>query len=173
MVRAGRTVFLRYGFARTTMEDLARAAGISRPSLYLLFPGKEELFEAVIDELWQETLRVYEAKLPKLKTMEQRLRFCLQYWTGMGYDLTTAHPDAADAFNTKHPAVRRMYDALAAYLGELISDAVKQSKLRIAPNDLAAAAVFSLRGMKELAGSREHMTRLIDLQVDLLLAALG
>ena len=154
------------------MDDLARAAGISRPGLYLVFPGKNELFAAVIAELWQETLEVYEAKLPQLHTLEQRLRFCLQYWTGMGYDLTTANPDARDAFDTKHVAVQRMYDSLATYLGELMSEAVQQSLLRVTPKDLAAAAVFSLRGVKELASDRQQMIRLIDLQVDLMLAAL-
>ena len=44
IVRASRDVFLRYGFARTTMDDLARAGGVSRPGLYLVFPGKNELF---------------------------------------------------------------------------------------------------------------------------------
>src|SRR3546814_1937855 len=43
--------FIRYGFARTTMGDIARAADMSRPALYLLFPGKEELFEAAVTHL--------------------------------------------------------------------------------------------------------------------------
>ncbi len=37
-------VFARYGFRRTTMNDLAEAAGISRPALYLMFENKEHLF---------------------------------------------------------------------------------------------------------------------------------
>src|SRR3546814_16147684 len=37
--------FIRYGFARTTMGDIARASDMSRPALYLLFPGKEELLD--------------------------------------------------------------------------------------------------------------------------------
>lgn len=39
-------VFARYGFQKTTMVDIARAAGISRASLYLVFNSKEELFRA-------------------------------------------------------------------------------------------------------------------------------
>ena len=41
-------VFTRYGYARTTMGDLARSAGLSRPALYLLFPDKEAVFAGVI-----------------------------------------------------------------------------------------------------------------------------
>lgn len=39
-------VFVRFGFRKTSMADIARAAGISRASLYLTFNSKEELFRA-------------------------------------------------------------------------------------------------------------------------------
>lgn len=39
-------VFVRFGFRKTSMADIARAAGISRASLYLTFKSKEELFRA-------------------------------------------------------------------------------------------------------------------------------
>jgi AcrR family transcriptional regulator len=42
-------VFLRYGYKKTSMDDLARAADLSRQGLYLHFATKEALFkEAVI-----------------------------------------------------------------------------------------------------------------------------
>jgi AcrR family transcriptional regulator len=41
-------VFLRYGFRKTSMDDLARAAGLSRQGLYLHFANKEALFEAAV-----------------------------------------------------------------------------------------------------------------------------
>ncbi|WP_106401443.1 TetR/AcrR family transcriptional regulator [Actinocorallia populi] len=39
-------VFSQYGYAKTTMQDIARAAGMSRAALYLHFASKEELFRA-------------------------------------------------------------------------------------------------------------------------------
>jgi AcrR family transcriptional regulator len=38
-------VFLRYGYKKTSMDDLARAAGLSRQGLYLHFATKEALFQ--------------------------------------------------------------------------------------------------------------------------------
>jgi AcrR family transcriptional regulator len=37
--------FLRFGFKKTSMDDVARAAGVSRQALYLHFANKEALFE--------------------------------------------------------------------------------------------------------------------------------
>jgi AcrR family transcriptional regulator len=49
ILEAATRVFLRYGFKKTSMDDLARAAGLSRQGLYLHFPTKEALFgEAVL-----------------------------------------------------------------------------------------------------------------------------
>jgi len=44
-------VFLRYGFKKTSMDDLARAAGLSRQGLYLHFATKEDLFKAAVSTL--------------------------------------------------------------------------------------------------------------------------
>ena len=41
---AAAEVFAQYGFRRTTMNDIAQGAGISRPALYLMFDNKENLF---------------------------------------------------------------------------------------------------------------------------------
>lgn len=41
-------MFLRYGFKKTSMDDLARAAGLSRQGLYLYFPTEEALFKAML-----------------------------------------------------------------------------------------------------------------------------
>ena len=44
-------VVLAYGYSRTTMDDIARAAEMSRPALYLLFRNKAEIYRAMQDLL--------------------------------------------------------------------------------------------------------------------------
>jgi AcrR family transcriptional regulator len=41
-------LFLRYGFEKTTMDDIAREAGIAKATLYRYWPSKEALFEALL-----------------------------------------------------------------------------------------------------------------------------
>lgn len=47
IVSAALAVFGRHGYRRTSMDLLARAAGMSRPALYQYFAGKAAVFEAV------------------------------------------------------------------------------------------------------------------------------
>ncbi|WP_211115682.1 TetR/AcrR family transcriptional regulator [Arenibaculum pallidiluteum] len=48
IVEAALEVFARRGFAAARLEDVAARAGISKGTLYLYFPNKEELFKAAV-----------------------------------------------------------------------------------------------------------------------------
>ncbi|MEU6594143.1 helix-turn-helix domain-containing protein [Streptomyces sp. NPDC046881] len=47
IITAGISVFGRYGYRRTSMDLIARTAGVSRPALYQYFKNKQEVFRAV------------------------------------------------------------------------------------------------------------------------------
>jgi AcrR family transcriptional regulator len=47
ILSAARWCFLNFGFAKTSLEDIARRANISRTLLYRSFKGKEDIFKAV------------------------------------------------------------------------------------------------------------------------------
>jgi AcrR family transcriptional regulator len=48
LFEAAADLFARYGFRKTSVEDITVAAGVSKGSLYLEFRNKDELFEALV-----------------------------------------------------------------------------------------------------------------------------
>jgi AcrR family transcriptional regulator len=50
IIEGARNVFLAQGFDAASMNDIARAAGVSKGTLYVYFNNKEELFEAIVEE---------------------------------------------------------------------------------------------------------------------------
>ncbi|HEY2137919.1 MAG TPA: TetR/AcrR family transcriptional regulator [Xanthobacteraceae bacterium] len=48
-----RTVFLNQGFDAASMGEIARAAGVSKGTLYVYFENKEQLFEAIVHQQCQ------------------------------------------------------------------------------------------------------------------------
>ncbi|MEP9354726.1 TetR/AcrR family transcriptional regulator [Xanthobacter sp. KR7-65] len=54
---AARKLFLEKGYGATSMDAVAAAAPVSKRTLYQHFPGKAELFGAVIDEAWSHFTR--------------------------------------------------------------------------------------------------------------------
>lgn len=49
---AARACFLQFGFAKTSLDDIARRANLSRPLLYRKFKNKEDIFGAVYDDVF-------------------------------------------------------------------------------------------------------------------------
>lgn len=46
---SARELFARFGYKKTTMEDIAQSLGKGKSSLYYYFKNKEEIFQAVVD----------------------------------------------------------------------------------------------------------------------------
>lgn len=155
------------------MGDIADAAGISRPALYLVFPRKDDIFAAMIERLTEQTLAGYRQAIRRLRTLDRKLHFCCEQWAGHGYDLTAAHPDARDVFNLQFVPVRAMYAEVEAFLADLMREAVAASKFRVAPEDLARLLIFAMRGFRDRATDAADMRRMIALEVDVVLAAIG
>jgi TetR/AcrR family transcriptional regulator, mexJK operon transcriptional repressor len=49
--RAAQTLFMQHGFEATSMDAIAVAAGVSKPTLYRYYQNKEALFVAVLEQL--------------------------------------------------------------------------------------------------------------------------
>src|SRR6266481_4010964 len=51
ILMAATAIFLRYGFKKTSMDDVAQAAGVSRQGIYLYFDTKDFLFREALQYL--------------------------------------------------------------------------------------------------------------------------
>lgn len=49
IVGVARKIFTRFGFRKTTMEEIATASRMGKSSIYYYFKSKEEIFEAVVE----------------------------------------------------------------------------------------------------------------------------
>ena len=132
-------IFSRYGYARTTMGDIAAEAGISRPALYLLFPDKEALFTVVIRHMdGEEKQAEIRSGLKRYKGLHAKLLYACQSWGSHGFDLAVVHPDAADLFDLRFDAVKEVYANFEAFVVELISEQVRTSGIEATAEELAA-----------------------------------
>lgn len=63
ILRAAFTAFASYGLRRTSMADIAKGAGMSRPALYLHYAGKEDIFNALVRRHFERSERAVAAVL--------------------------------------------------------------------------------------------------------------
>ena len=72
-IDAAEACFERYGVAKTTMEDIAKMAGVSRPTVYRHFPDRDSLILAVIMRRAQALIGKAQAFLRKQDSFEDQL----------------------------------------------------------------------------------------------------
>lgn len=75
IVGVARKIFTRYGFRKTTMEEIAAATRKGKSSIYYYFKSKEEIFRAVVEREAEElkiqldsTIKRDDDPIDKLKT---------------------------------------------------------------------------------------------------------
>lgn len=49
ILEAARGLYQRYGYKKTTMDDIARAAGITKPTIYTYFKGKKDILIGLVE----------------------------------------------------------------------------------------------------------------------------
>ena len=58
IIKAARSLFMKYGYNKTTMEDIAKAAGKGKSTLYYYYPSKDdvmlEVLQSEADALFKE-----------------------------------------------------------------------------------------------------------------------
>lgn len=170
-VKAAAEQFLRYGFQRTTMADIAHASGFSRPALYLLLPGKEHAFEAAVLHLNDVLMAQIESTLESCTTMRDRLIAICDLWLVQVYGLKLGNPDAKDMDDLAFPVVRTVYARLQDRIAEILAD--ENSDAHPSPVSLARLLVFSVRGLGATAENLADMQKLTRLEIDLFCRALA
>src|SRR5271163_2099130 len=72
-------LFLGHGFGTTSIEAVAKRAGISKRTFYHRFPGKERLFEAVVRRLIERWLPPFDTGLLSPPDLADALRDAAEY----------------------------------------------------------------------------------------------
>jgi AcrR family transcriptional regulator len=80
ILTVARTVFARKGADNTTMDDLARASGLGRRTIYTYFKSREELYQEVIDREIEVILKqLYRVAGMRITPEKKIIRFMVNH----------------------------------------------------------------------------------------------
>ncbi len=143
--------FAGYGFRRTSMEDIAAAAGVSRAALYLQFRNKEAIFRSLSEELHARALAEATAALAGDAPLAERLRAGIEARSLRFVEIAYGSPHGAE-----------LLDESNRLCGDLAAGA-RQAMAQIGRHGAAA------RSQRELVdGARERAMQLGGVQLEVL-----
>ncbi|PTR37477.1 TetR family transcriptional regulator [Rhodococcus sp. OK611] len=178
---ASLAVFCQYGFGKTTMQDIAHAAGISRAALYLHFKSKEDLFLAGSERAHLQVRGEVDAALAADGDVIDRIDAALTAYLGGLMEEISTSVHGAELFgvglaltgeisrNTQTWLIQRLSEVLdaAAAAGEIDLSAVDAT-----PDELAALILGAVNGIKDTQGGGAALRAGTSLVMRVLRAAL-
>ena len=154
LLEAAREVVMRFGYRKTTLEDIADAAGVSRATLYYYFPNKEEVFRALIEreiDAFQQILT--DAVDPEAPPDERLMALVRTRYTHLRrikalYSVT--HNISREHLPMALQALGGLEEAERALVAGLLREGIDSGRFRPVDVDLLAAAILAaLRGLDE------------------------
>ncbi len=159
--------FTRFGYRKTSMEDVARAAHISRPGLYFLFTSKEALFrEAVTWSLETDIAAVERVLADTDRPLPERLLESFDRWAGryigpLTRDVASVIDDNPDLLGTIVETTPRRFE-------ELITAAIAAEQVPGSAPRVAQTIISTSIGIKHEVDTRDAYLQRLEVAIDLL-----
>lgn len=102
ILSAAETHFSSYGFKRTSMDDIAGEAGVSRAALYLQFRNKEEIFRDLSRVLLDGALKEASLGLSRQESLVQALITAAEGMNLRFVEIVYASPHGSELLDQKN-----------------------------------------------------------------------
>jgi AcrR family transcriptional regulator len=135
IIDAAYKVFFKYGYQKTSMDDIAKEAMIGKGTIYYYFSTKEEIFIEVLKRIDADIIKKLKKKIAKAPTVEEKL---LVFYLEPFKHVETAHKafqvwqEESPVFLTKLKEFKQnMVDSLNKVLYEIFLEAQAKGALSL------------------------------------------
>jgi AcrR family transcriptional regulator len=160
--------FASYGFRKTSMDDIARIAGMSRSALYLSYSNKEDILQSLARSILAKTLAtVKDVLAADAGSREELLLAAFVAKDGSFMESVLSTPHARDVVEAGLAATSQIVAEAEASMREMLAEWLARRSIPAGlgtPEEVAASIVSALHGLKatssDFASYREGQQRL-------------
>jgi len=171
-----RGVFAQFGFRKTTLDDIASAAGKGKSSLYYYFKNKEEIFEEMIDREINALKNDFITSINKEVTPKQKLRKYIILRMELFSTMMSYYPTFRQEFGeylTYIERIRARYDAEEAeIIKSILMLGVEKGEFNLPKLDLTVQVIIkAMKGFEfpwALEQEKNDLEKDIDAMLDVL-----
>jgi AcrR family transcriptional regulator len=142
-------VFVAHGYHAAAMDEIAERAGVSKPVLYQHFPGKQDLYLALLDESIESLIGAVRTALMSTTDNRQRVTATFQAFYGYMAEPRGTFRLVFESDLTSEQAVRDRIDSADRVCADMISQVIKEDAGLA--DDEAHLLSISLVGMAQVS----------------------
>jgi AcrR family transcriptional regulator len=147
ILQAARSVFAKFGFRKTTVDEIARAARKGKSSIYYYFAGKEEIYTAVVStetDMFRNQLLI---ALQKSKDPQDKLRAYVTTRMASFCQLITLYEANENEFLGNFEFIKKLRKKIdqeeIGIIRTILSEGKALKRFHIEDEKLAAIAIFT------------------------------
>ena len=154
IVGVARKIFTRYGFRKTTMEEIAAASRKGKSSIYYYFPSKEDIFRAVVEkeasELKEQLNKTIHTGDPPIDKLKAYILFRLHHVRTLGNFYAALNEDSLSHLDFILE-IRKKFDQdeLQVVQG-ILEEGLKDGTFQITSSKIGAIAIATMMKGLEL-----------------------
>lgn len=128
LLKVAQQVFARFGYAKTTMEDIAGAMNMKKGSLYYYYKNKEEILREVVLFESEQYLTSLRKKLSRLRDPREKIQTMLKIRLEKLQEIMNLHNISIQAFLETEEIIRELhkecFEKEAAFIAEIITEGI-------------------------------------------------
>ena len=130
---AAKSVFIRYGYNKVSMDDIAKALGKSRSTLYHYFKNKKEVFELIAFTEFKQIMQLAELEVQKKKSIQDNLIDYYSKKADCANELVVAYSSLAEEVKAHkdvfYEISKMQVEAEASVLRRILEWAIEQKEI--------------------------------------------
>lgn len=128
IIHAAWSLIRHYGYGKTTIDDIARKAGVGKGTVYLYFRSKTDIMLALTDLTNERITRELERIAARNDAPDERLRACVIYRVMTLFDLVHRYPHSEDVIASILPEIVERLDRYVRRHGELLGQIIAEGQ---------------------------------------------
>ena len=145
-------VFVAQGYHAAAMDDIAERAGVSKPVLYQHFPGKLELYLALLEQAVDTIIKATREALASTHDNKQRVLATMEVFYDYVADAQGAFRLVFESDLTNEPLVRAQLDRVTAVCADEIAQVIHEDTALPDPRVPTARRLARRHGPGQRAG---------------------
>lgn len=165
IVDTARYIFARFGYRKTTMDAIARAARKGKSSVYYYFKNKEEIFLAVVNKEVASVKEEIRNAIASTSDPKEKLTIYVLTRMRVLYRIAHFYSSFRQEYLQEYDFIQRFREDLDRYetkiILDILRDGIRKKIFSIAdPTTAANSIVVALKGFEYYWGTEENISKL-------------
>ena len=149
----------RFGYEKTTMEDIAGLVGLNKASLYYYYKNKEAIFTEVVIQEARQFINALQARIGGVSGCRQRILAYLTERLHYYQQVVNLHNLSVDTLNRVQPAFKALYQSVLereiTFLRQILERGVQSGEIRDCHPEHLARAIMTVADALKYAACRQ------------------